>query len=109
MAPESVINSTNINPKQWQSDSEEIVSQKAIVIRLWPTTEDVIEGREAHADLEANKECTHDEFIHEMRMDFQECDVVDRQSDEQKQTEYVWPYVDLWITKFSLSSWKLKI
>lgn len=95
MTPESVIYSADINREQWQSDSEEIVRQKAVVVGRRAAAKDVVERRQTHADLEAYEERAHDEFVDEMCMDLQECDVVYRQCDEQKQSEYVRPYINL--------------
>lgn len=96
MTPKSVVNSANVNRKQWQGDSKKIVSQKAVVICLRSAAEDVIEWREAHADLEAHEESADNQLIDEMCMNLQESYVVNRKCNKQKQAEYVRPYVDLW-------------
>lgn len=45
VTPERVVYSADVNPQQWQGDSEKIVRQKAVVVCLGSAAEDMIEWR----------------------------------------------------------------
>lgn len=95
MTPKRVINTADVNRKQRQCYAKQIICEKAIIIILWSTTENVIKWRQAHADLKADEKSTDDQFIHEVSVNLQEGNVIDREGDEQKQSKYVRPYVNL--------------
>lgn len=62
---------------------------------LWSAAENMVKWRQAHADLEAHEKATDNHFVNKMCVNLEEGNVIDGQSDEQKQAEYVRPYVDL--------------
>lgn len=82
MTPKGVINSAYVNSEQRQCDAEQIIRQKAVVVGLGAAAEDVVKGRQAHADLEAHEQSADDQLVHEVSVDFQEGDVVDGKCDE---------------------------
>lgn len=77
MAPKGIINSADINRQQRQRDAEQIIRKKAVVVVFRPAAKNVVERREAHADLEAHEKSSHDQLIHKMCVYFQESNIVD--------------------------------
>lgn len=68
----------------------------------------MIERRKTHANLEAHEKCAYDDLVDKMRVDLKESDVVDGKCDEQKQPEYMRPYVDLILdTKILIAAYKI--
>lgn len=80
MAPESVVNATNVDSKEWQGNTEQIISQEAVVVFLWSAGKGMVDRGQNHAHLEANEKGTHHNFVLGGGMNVEEGEVYETES-----------------------------